>query len=298
MTAVLRLDSRLLAAYGAAAGAVLIWGATPVATKLAVGEFDPVTAGILRTMLAATVVLPLAMARRMPLPATGRHWGLLALSATGGFLAFTLLFSLGVKHTSAGHAALINAGIPIFTGLFGAVAERRVPGPLWILGVAIAFAGEGVLIGFRGGAGSGEATVAGDLLCLASSAAAGLGYVSGSRLSMRIGTLSTTFWGIGIAGLVQVPLLAAVWGATDWPTVTAVGWSAVLYLAFGSTVLGYIGWYWALAAGGVVRIAPVQFAQLVVSLFLAVTILDEVLTMPLILGSMAVLGGIAMARRG
>ena len=33
-------SQRLLAAYGAAAVAVLIWGATPAATKLAVGEFD------------------------------------------------------------------------------------------------------------------------------------------------------------------------------------------------------------------------------------------------------------------
>ncbi len=289
---------RLLAAYGAAGVAVLIWGATPAATKLAVGEFDPVTAGILRTVLAGAVVLPLAAARRMPLPASNRHWGLLALSAVGGFLAFTLLFSLGVKQTSAGHAALINAGIPIFTGLFGAIAERRVPGRRWMLGMAIAFAGVGLLIGFRGGAGSGEATVVGDLLCLASSAAAGLGYVAGSRLSLRIGTVSTTFWGIGIAALVQVPLLAFLWGATDWPAVTVVGWSAVLYLALGSSILGYIGWYWALAAGGVVRIAPVQFAQLVVGLILAVTVFNETLTPPLVLGSIAVLGGIALARRG
>ena len=36
----------------AASFAVVVWGLTPAATKLAVGEIDPLTVGILRTVLA------------------------------------------------------------------------------------------------------------------------------------------------------------------------------------------------------------------------------------------------------
>ncbi|MBT6095784.1 MAG: DMT family transporter [Rhodospirillaceae bacterium] len=289
----------LLPAYAVAAVAVLIWGATPAATKVAVTGLDPMVAGILRTVLAAVVVVPAAMALRLPLPGSRTEWTLLAYSALGGFVGFTLLFSIGVNLTSAAHAALINASIPIFTGLFGAIAEKRVPGRLWMGGVAISFAGVSVLIGFRAEADTGAgATVLGDLFCMGATLCAAFGYVSGSRLAGRIGTFSVTFWGVGLAGLVQLPILVMLSHGLDWQAVPHAAWSGVLYLAVGSTVIAYIAWYWALARGGAVRLGPTQFAMPVISLTLAAWMFSETLT-PVILGAaLAIVGGIAITRRG
>ncbi|MHA1597969.1 MAG: DMT family transporter, partial [Alphaproteobacteria bacterium] len=270
-------DSQLPAAYAAAALTLLIWGATPAATKLAVDGIDPVLAGVLRTVLAAAIVLPLALLRRLALPRDVAGWRLLLLSSVAGFIAFTILFSLGVQRTSASHAALINASIPIFSGLFGAIAERRVPPRAWLFGMGVALAGEVFLIGFKDSSG-GEATVVGDLLCLASSIAAGFGYVVGARASARIGSLSATFWGVGLAGLMLLPLLYIIGGDTDWAAIPMVSVSAIVYLALGSSVIAYVAWYWALGRGGIVRMAPVQFAMPVVSLSLAVLLLGETLT--------------------
>ena len=275
---------------------MVIWGATPAATKYAVSEIDAVTAGVLRTVIAAAFTLPAAFIGRMRLPRDRGQWGLLALSAAGGFLGFTLLFSLGVQMTSTAHAALINASIPVFAGTFGALAERRAPGFRWSLGVLVSLTGIAALIGFRNG-GGGEATIAGDLVCVASSICAGIGYVAGGRLSVRMGSLSTTFWSIGLAGLAQAVLVWVLWGATDWSQVTLAGWGGILYLALGSSILGYLFWYWALAVGGVVRMAPVQFVMPVVSLTLAVVLFGETLTLPILLSAAAIVGGIAVARR-
>ncbi len=297
MTAAIRAISPLGAAYAAAAAAVLLWGATPVATKIAVAGMDPVMAAFLRTVLAAAIAVPAVALFRLPLPTTAAAWMLLAVSAAAGFGGFTVLFSLGVERTSAAHAALINASIPLFTGLFGAIAERRVPGRLWFVGITVAFAGEAVLIFGRGAAAEG-ATVAGDLLCVASSAMAGLGYVAGSHLARDIGTASVTFWGIALAGLAQAPLVY-LWGAgLDWAAVPVEAWNAVLYLALASSILGYVAWYWALARGGAVRMAPMQFAMPVVSLALAVVLLDESLSVTVLVASALVLSGIAVSRRG
>lgn len=289
--------SRLLAVYGVAAIAVLIWGATPAATKVAVTGLDPVIAGILRTVLAAAVVVPAAFVMRLPLPGNTGEWSLLAVSALGGFAGFTLLFSVGVKMTSASHAALINASIPIFTGLFGAIAEKRVPGRLWLVGVAVSFTGVGILVGARGAGGAG-ATVLGDLLCIGSTISAALGYVTGARLAGRIGTFSVTFWGVGLAGVLQVPLLWMLAPGFDWQGVTANAWMGVAYLAVGSTVIGYIAWYWALARGGAVRLGPTQFAMPVISLTLAAVMFAETLTPVILVAAVAIVGGIAITRRG
>ena len=113
---------------GVAMTAMVIWGATPVATKLGVAEIDPLVIGMLRTLLAAAITLPLALAWRVARPGTRAEFLLLGASSLGGFVVFPLLFSIGLGVTSAAHGALVLASLPVFTGLFTALAEqRRVP---------------------------------------------------------------------------------------------------------------------------------------------------------------------------
>ncbi len=287
----------MAAAYLAAAVAVVIWGATPAATKFAVQHFDPFIAAILRTIVAAIIISPILLFGRFPLPRTRADWVLLGLASFGGFIGFTLFFSYGVQQTSASHAALINAGIPIFTGIFGACAERRIPGRLWFAGVGLAVIGEVILISLRGG-GSGDVTLRGDLLCVASSACSGMCYVAGARLSARIGALNVTLWAIFFAGITLLPFL--LWAGMDfnWSGVGQEGWMAMSYLVVFSTVTGFIVWYWALAKGGPVRMGTVQFAMPVVSLALAVWLFGDKLTMPLLASTAIIIAGIAIARRG
>ncbi len=288
--------SGLPAAYGAAAFAMLIWGGTPTAVRLAVDGIDPLTAGILRTVLAAIVVLPLAFLLGLPRPNGLKQWTLLVVSGAGVFIGFPLLFSVGIKQTSVSHASLINAAIPLFTGLFGAIAERKIPGKWWVIGVTIALAGEGLLIGYRD-VDSDGVTLRGDLLCLASSVCSGLGYVTGARLSLKIGSRASIFWGISVAGIIQLPLLYMFWGNTDWSIVPASSIGAVLYMASFSTVIGFIAWYWALNKAGIVRMAPIQFSMPLISLSLAVAIFNETLSLPIALSSIIILSGIAIARK-
>lgn len=190
----------------------------------------------------------------------------------------------------------MNRGVAGFR-MFGAVVERRWPGRLWWRGAALALAGEVVLVGARFGFEEPGASLEGDLLTLASCIAAAGGYVAGSRLSPRIGTWSTTFWGLSLGGLVLLPLLAIRLDATDWGTVTVVGWNAAGYLALFSTVLAYVGWYWALARGGAARIGSIQFAQPVVALAVAVTAMGETITVPLAFAAVIILAGVAIAQR-
>src|SRR5437868_4133450 len=82
------------------------------------------------------------------LTAKGR-WYLLG-SSFSGLLGFVLLFTIGMRYTSANHGALILAALPLFTGLLAAVFERRPLALRWWAGSALALGGEGVLI-LRGG---------------------------------------------------------------------------------------------------------------------------------------------------
>lgn len=281
----------------AAAAALLLWGATPMVTRVAVLEIDPAAVGILRTVLGATLALPLAFALRLARPRGAPQWGQLLVSALGGFVLFPVLFGLGVRYTSASHAALVLAVAPLFTGLIASAVERRAPRATWWLGAGLAFAGEAALVAFRADLAEGDASLGGDLLVLTACISAAAGYVAGARLAQVITTWAATFWGISLGGAILLPLAAERLGPQAWGNAGALGWSAIAYLALGSTIAGYICWYWALQRGGIARIGATQFAQPLIALGFAVAVLREPLTAPLIVAALLIVAGVALAQR-
>lgn len=280
--------------------AIFIWGGSPVATQLAIQSIDPLNVGVLRTVLAGAILLPLGLLLRLPFPNTREGWIELWVSSLAGFVGFTLLFSLGLNYTSTTHAALILTAAPIFTGFIGFVIEKAWPRWLWWLGAAVALLGEAILIGYRAPASAaGEATVEGDLLVLAAVVFVSMGYVAGGRLAARIGTRSATAWGLSLAGVILLPVIALRMDFSQ-PLVTAAttpSWLAVLYLAILVSIVGYITWYWALDKGGIARIAPVQFLQPLVSLLLAVVLFSEPITPQILIALVTVIFGVILTTR-
>jgi drug/metabolite transporter (DMT)-like permease len=281
------------------AGTVMIlWSGTAIANKIAVGHMDPMTAGILRSLLAGLIAAGVAAIARLPLPENKGQWALLVVSGITSFAIWPTMLSLGLGRTSASHAALIMAMIPVFTGLIAAAFERRRPQVAWWIGVIVAIAGTAALVSYRGGGLDGAgATLAGDLIILSGVAICALGYVAGGRLSPVLGTWSTTFWGLAIATTVLVPSFLWRAGETDWAAVSAPGWAAIAYLTIGSSLLGYALWFWSLGRGGIARIGALQFTQPVLTLTFAVPILGERLTWPLVLSGAVILVGVAITQR-
>ena len=150
---------------------MVIWGATPVATRLATDGLEPLVVAVLRTVLAGAVVLPLIALRGPALPRRPRARGLLAISAVTGFVLFPVVYTIGQERTSAMHGSMILAALPVITGLYAALVTRRRPGSWWLVGCAIALAGEAVIVAVRTGASAEGATLVGDLLVLASALA-------------------------------------------------------------------------------------------------------------------------------
>ena len=288
-----------LAVLAAASGSVLIWAGTVIVTKFAVGEVDAIVVGLMRTVLAALLTAPLALAFGLRLPRDAAGLGLLSMSSIGGFVAFPILFSIGINYTTASHAALIMAALPIYTGLFAVIADRRAPAIRWWAGVAVAFIGEFILIFFRlGFEGSGESALLGDFFILLGCACSSLGYVGGARLARAgMSSMATAFWSITLAGLVLLPLLAWREARVDCLSVSAEAWGAMAYLALGSSILAYVLWYFALARGGIARVALAQFVQPVIALVLATLLLSERITLPLLAAAVVIVGGVFIAQR-
>jgi drug/metabolite transporter (DMT)-like permease len=167
-----------------------------------------------------------------------------------------------------------------------------------LAGCAVALAGEVVLIAARG-ADAGDATLVGDLLVLAAALVVSAGYVAGASLPPRgVSSSAATFWGVLLGAVVLAPLTVALLARDGLPDAGWRAWTAVAVLAVVTSIVGYVGWYWALDRGGIARIATLQFLQPLSGFALAVVVLGESVTPAIALGGAAIVCGIVIAQRG
>ncbi len=281
----------------AAMTAVIIFGGSAIAAKVAVSTIAALDVAILRTVIGGLLALPLALMLRIPLPLVNFQRGLLLLSGFCGFIAFPLLFTFGVMLTSANHATMILAILPVMTGAIAMIWDRQIPKFLWWLGCATAFAG-GIILIYEPATGVAGASIEGDLLVLVADVFASLGYVAGARLQRSgYSAKGTTFWGVSLFALILIPVAPFV---VDIETLRVAGspaWAGVLYQAIGVTIIAYMLWYWSLGTGGIARVGLLQFLQPVSGVILAWVILSELLSFSFIVASAFIMLGVVIAFR-
>jgi len=280
-----------------AVGVMVLWGGTPIVTRLALDDLPPLVIASMRTVLAGVVAIPLLAGMRQRLPSDRGSRTLLGISAAAGFVLFPVIYTVGQQRTSALHGVMILAALPVFTGTYAAIVAHRVPARAWLAGSVVALLGEVVLIGGRGTTAT-DATLAGDLLVLAAALCVSAGYVAGAMLPPRgLSSLATTLWGVLLGTVVLAPLAVGLFAHDGVPSAGPKAWGSVVFLAVVTSILGYVGWYWALDRGGIARIATLQFLQPVSGFVLAAIVLGENVTVPIALGSALIVGGIVIAQR-
>lgn len=276
---------------------MVVWGATPIATRLALDDLPPMVVATLRTVVAGVCAVPLLAHSGTRIPVDGGARRLLAISAMTGFVIFPVVYTIGQQRTSALHGVMILAALPILTGLYASVVARRRPHTRWLVGCAVALVGEVVLIAGRAHS-AGEASLGGDLLIVAAALCVSAGYVAGAMLPPRgLASSATTFWGVALGAIVLAPLTVAVFARDGVPSGDAVSWGAVVFLAVVTSIVGYVGWYWALDRGGIQRIATLQFLQPLSGFAMAVIVLGDRVTVPIAIGGALIVAGIVVAQR-
>jgi len=295
-------QQRYSASYSQMAGilALLIWSSTAIANKIAVAYMDGLSAGVLRSLLAGILAVVIVFCLKFPFPRSSHDRILLSVSGVFSFSLWPMLMSVGIEHTSIGHAALIMTLIPVFTALFGAIAESKSLKAGWWLGAVVAVVSTAALIFFKHdftATSPTTATIKGDIIILIGGMMCAVGYVAGGRLSPKIGTSATTFWGLSIALIVLCPVFFSISGDTDWAKVTSEGWYAIAWMTLLSSLAGYALWYFALGHGGIGRIGSLLFLMPVITLVLAHLILNERVTIFMLIICACIIFGTFFAQK-
>lgn len=287
-------------AFVAATAALLMWSGTTTANKIAVADVDGFTVGILRSALAGVLAIVFVTALRVKPPATRRHLALVAISGVASFAIWPALLSTGLTWTTASHAGLVMALIPVMTVLFAKLRQHRLPGTRWWAGALVALSATVTIMLGRGvtfATAENGAGLVGDLIVFSGCAICAVGYVAGGRMAASFGAPATTLWGLIAALFVTVPILTVVVPRTDWRVVTPVGWTAIAYLTVVSSLLGYGLWFFALGRGGVHRIGSLQLAMPVTGLVVAALVLGETIGSLTAVAAVVLIAGTWVAHR-
>lgn len=120
----------------------LFFGTLPVLGKIAMREIEPFALAAFRGVLGALFLSLAARAFGGPEPAQSlRDKAEVALLALLGVVANQVLFITGLSRTTATHATLLVATVPVFTILVGLLTGRERPSPRRLAAVPIAFGG-------------------------------------------------------------------------------------------------------------------------------------------------------------
>jgi len=133
-----------------AAITILFWSMAFVFTRLALQYFTVYSLGLLRYLIASALLLTVAIATRMKMPALkDLPWFL--LSGAAGFGVYMIVFNLGSRSVSASTGSVILATTPILTALLARLFYKEKLTPLQYGAIGLSFAGVAVLTVLRGG---------------------------------------------------------------------------------------------------------------------------------------------------
>jgi len=276
-----------------------IWGANQVVMKVTLSVVPPLMQGALRSTIAAVLVGLWARHRGIALwPADGVN----ASGIVAGVL-FALEFCClygSVQYTSASRVIvflylapfLVAAGMPLI-----APGERLRPAQ--VAGLVLAFSA--LVFTFRGGltGGGGDARTLwlGDLLALAAAALWGLTtlWIRATPVG-RAAPERTLFQQLAVSA----PLMAiGSWlmgePAPQWTSPLAI--ASLFYQSVVIAFFSYLAWFWLLRHYPAARVSAFTFLTPVLGLLAGVVLLDEQLTVSLLIGLAGVAVGLWLVNR-
>ena len=277
-------------------GLAVLWGSAFIAIRAGIlAGADPFVYADLRFVVAAAAAAAIAFAVRAPRPTRKeaiRAGVLAAVFLMGGY---TLLVYWGERTTSGGLASVLVATAPLWSGVIG---YPLLPGErfarLGWAGVATGFAG--VVLLFLPDL---MATRAGSLAGAAAIVSAALLFSTGSIILRRLGGGKEGYWSqslqFGASAMFLLPFAIAFAPANPFPlSYTTVG--TLLYLAIGSSILGYTLYYYLHVRVGPARASFVSYVSPAVGLTLGFLLLGEPI-LPLEVGGFGlIVVGIALVR--
>ncbi len=288
-------------AYALLFAANLVYATSYVATRVVLDDLPPALLALVRLVLGAAILVPVARALEpaAAAPARGDAWRIAWMGVVGFAGAFALSH-WGLARSTATNAALLIIVEPLSImalspRLLGERLRRRE-----VAGGALALLGA-VLVVLNGVPGLTLALAPhwrGDLLLVLAGLAYGAYTLIGRGVLARHSPLVVTARSIVWGAVVMVPLAGAEWLGGARPVLSPAAVGGALYLAVVITAFGYLLWNWVLARVSAPQVAIFVTVQPIGGAVLGVTLLHEPLTVFTVAGAALIVLGLCLTVTG
>ncbi len=280
--------------------AVIVWGGTFIATKIALAEISPATIVWLRFGMGVLILGVTVLIRKQFALPEKSEWLYFALL---GFLGVTFhqwLQATGLITAKATTTAWIVATTPIFIAILGWLALKEKLTPIQIVGMVLAALGV-LLIVSKGNLTaliSGSEGTFGDFLILVSALNWAV-YTILSRRELARHPAARMMFYVMLLGW----LFANIWifgfgpSFSEIPLLTSSGWSAILVLGIFGSGLAYIAWYDALQALPASQLGAFLNIEPLVTAVLASYMINEKITAISLIGGAIIIFGVWLVNR-
>lgn len=279
-----------------------LWGALHPAGKLIMREATPVQLILARVVFAGLtlgVILALQgnfdqIARELR-----RRPGTLAMLAGLSFLGSSGASMVALSLLPASVSSLLSNTSPLFVAIGTIIATRGRPSVLMVVGILIGFLGLGVVVFGENPGGFGTLTLdprgvalsLGGSLCWA-------GYIGAGRRAMATGNPLAVVSACSLFGAIPWLIVSgADGGLASLSHLSGETWGLLLFVGVLGTGVTYGLWTAALTRLSAASVAVFQYAIPCWSIVLAALLLGESITLPLVVGGVGIIAGIALTQR-
>ena len=279
--------------------AIIVWGASFVATKISLQYVAPSTVVWLRFTMGVIILGLAVFLNNQFSPPKGSDWGYFALL---GFLGITFhqwLQSTGLLTAQATTTAWIITSTPIFIALLGFVVLKERLAWYQIAGIVLAAFGVLLVVtkGKLSSLADGRLSTPGDFLVMISAVNwAVFSTLSRPGLQKHPATLMM-FYVMSFGWLFTSILFFTGSGFQEISSIPWNGWIAITFLGIFCSGIAYIFWYDALQTLPVAQTGAFLYLEPIVTVIVAALVIREAILLATLIGGVTILVGVWLVNR-
>ncbi|MDR3626354.1 MAG: DMT family transporter [Ignavibacteriaceae bacterium] len=276
--------------------AVVLWGLSFIATKIALSELTPEAIILLRLLLGIALLLIIALFTKRDFSVSLKnHLSIFILALIAVFHLWIQI--TGLKYTSATNTGWIIGVTPVFMAALGFLLFKENITLTKISGIVIAFAGLLILMSKGDILSIGFISHKGDFLVLASAFTWSIYSIINKKISLGYSPFMTILYLFIMMAVIITPFILNSETINSVIHLSLRSWLAVIFLGVFCSGIAYVLWAQALKELEAVKVGVLLYFEPFVTVFAAWLMLNEAINLPTILGGLVITSGVILVNK-
>ncbi len=276
--------------------AVVFWGASFIATKIALNELSPLMIIFCRLILGIILLTLFAVITKRDFSINLKNHGwILVLALIASFHLWIQV--TGLQYTTASNTGWIIGITPVFMALLGLIVFKEKLLPVQTAGIIISFAGLVLLISRGKIENVGLLSHKGDFMVLASSVTWAVYSMMNKKITINYPPMMTILFLFLMMAVIISPFTLTAENIYAVLNLSAYGWIAVLFLGIFCSGVAYVLWAQSLKAMNASSVGAFLYLEPFVTVFVAWLLLSEIITALMIFSGLIIMLGVVLVNR-